>query len=118
MKVVCSILSLNCNPSEHTPPPHIFPPIARTDMQAFRAANPGCVFEDFIRWYSPNDWVAAGVTHHDDFDGDGDGDGHGDDGDDDENASAGETRADQSVDALSSSSAAVHQPPSGRLRYG
>lgn len=20
------------------------------------AANPGCVFEDFIRWYSPKDW--------------------------------------------------------------
>jgi hypothetical protein len=28
-----------------------------TDMQAFRAANPGALFEDFIRWYSPNDWV-------------------------------------------------------------
>lgn len=27
------------------------------DMQAFKAANPGCVFEDFIRWYSPNDWL-------------------------------------------------------------
>jgi hypothetical protein len=28
-----------------------------TDMQAFRAANPGCEFGDFIRWYSPNDWI-------------------------------------------------------------
>ena len=22
-----------------------------------QAANPGCVLEDFIRWYSPRDWV-------------------------------------------------------------
>jgi hypothetical protein len=29
----------------------------KLDMQAFKAANPGCVFADFIRWYSPNDWV-------------------------------------------------------------
>lgn len=28
-----------------------------SDMQAFKAANPGCVFGDFIRWYSPNDWT-------------------------------------------------------------
>lgn len=27
------------------------------DMQAFKAANPGCVLEDFVRWYSPADWV-------------------------------------------------------------
>ena len=25
-------------------------------MQAFKASNPGSIFEDFIRWYSPNDW--------------------------------------------------------------
>ena len=23
----------------------------------FQAANPGAVVEDFIRWYSPRDWV-------------------------------------------------------------
>eukprot|EP00474_Spongospora_subterranea_P005821 CRZ06279.1 hypothetical protein [Spongospora subterranea] len=28
-----------------------------SDMSAFKAANPACVLEDFIRWYSPNDWV-------------------------------------------------------------
>jgi len=28
-----------------------------SDMSAFKAANPGCVFEDFIRWYSPADWA-------------------------------------------------------------
>ena len=22
-----------------------------------QAANPGCVLEDFIRWYSPRDWI-------------------------------------------------------------
>ncbi|KAL2642036.1 hypothetical protein R1flu_009623 [Riccia fluitans] len=27
-----------------------------SDMQAFKAANPGCILEDFVRWYSPNDW--------------------------------------------------------------
>lgn len=27
------------------------------DMEAFKAANPGCVLEDFIRWHSPKDWV-------------------------------------------------------------
>ncbi|KAF9988164.1 Rab3 GTPase-activating protein catalytic subunit [Modicella reniformis] len=28
-----------------------------SDMEAFKAANPGCVLEDFIRWHSPKDWV-------------------------------------------------------------
>lgn len=23
----------------------------------FQAANPGAVLQDFIRWYSPRDWV-------------------------------------------------------------
>jgi Rab3 GTPase-activating protein catalytic subunit len=27
------------------------------DMQAFKAANPGCVLSDFVRWYSPSDWI-------------------------------------------------------------
>ena len=27
------------------------------DMEAFKAANPGGVLEDFVRWYSPADWV-------------------------------------------------------------
>eukprot|EP01097_Dermamoeba_algensis_P010173 TRINITY_DN7418_c0_g1_i1.p1 TRINITY_DN7418_c0_g1~~TRINITY_DN7418_c0_g1_i1.p1 ORF type:complete len:528 (-),score=126.57 TRINITY_DN7418_c0_g1_i1:116-1699(-) len=27
-----------------------------SDMQAFKAANYDSAFEDFIRWYSPNDW--------------------------------------------------------------
>uniref|UniRef100_A0A0N5AJP2 Rab3 GTPase-activating protein catalytic subunit n=1 Tax=Syphacia muris TaxID=451379 RepID=A0A0N5AJP2_9BILA len=29
----------------------------RSDIQAFKAANPGCIFEDFIRWHSPNDLI-------------------------------------------------------------
>ncbi|KAF1332843.1 Rab3 gtpase-activating protein catalytic subunit, partial [Globisporangium splendens] len=28
-----------------------------SDMQAFKAANPGCCLADFIRWYSPKDWI-------------------------------------------------------------
>ncbi|KAF9111068.1 Rab3 GTPase-activating protein catalytic subunit [Mortierella sp. AM989] len=28
-----------------------------SDMEAFKAANPGCVLGDFIRWHSPKDWV-------------------------------------------------------------
>jgi hypothetical protein len=29
----------------------------RSDMQAFKAANPSATLEDFVRWHSPNDWV-------------------------------------------------------------
>lgn len=32
-----------------------------SDMQAFKAANPGCSLEDFVRWYSPRDWVEEPV---------------------------------------------------------
>ncbi|UXI22605.1 methylglutaconyl-CoA hydratase-like [Sarcoptes scabiei] len=28
-----------------------------SDMEAFKAANPQCRFEDFIRWHSPRDWI-------------------------------------------------------------
>ncbi|KAL6048071.1 Rab3 GTPase-activating protein catalytic subunit [Balamuthia mandrillaris] len=28
-----------------------------SDMEAFKAANPGCMLEDFVRWYSPSDWI-------------------------------------------------------------
>ncbi|KAF9302458.1 Rab3 GTPase-activating protein catalytic subunit [Mortierella antarctica] len=28
----------------------------RSDMEAFKAANPGCVLGDFVRWHSPKDW--------------------------------------------------------------
>ncbi|XP_057862920.2 uncharacterized protein LOC131071205 isoform X3 [Cryptomeria japonica] len=31
--------------------------ILASDMSAFKAANPESVFEDFIRWHSPGDWV-------------------------------------------------------------
>lgn len=30
-----------------------------SDMEAFKAANPGCVIEDFIRWHSPRDWIES-----------------------------------------------------------
>ncbi|XP_052237519.1 rab3 GTPase-activating protein catalytic subunit-like isoform X2 [Dreissena polymorpha] len=32
-----------------------------SDMESFKAANPGCVLEDFVRWYSPRDWIEADV---------------------------------------------------------
>ena len=25
-------------------------------MESFKAANPGCVLADFVRWHSPRDW--------------------------------------------------------------
>ncbi len=33
-----------------------------SDMQSFKAANPGCVLEDFVRWYSPRDYVEVEET--------------------------------------------------------
>lgn len=27
-----------------------------------QAANPGCLLEDFVRWYSPNDWIPGKET--------------------------------------------------------
>ena len=33
-----------------------------SDMEAFKAANPGCMLEDFVRWYSPNDWLQGPET--------------------------------------------------------
>ncbi|KAI5060135.1 hypothetical protein GOP47_0024555 [Adiantum capillus-veneris] len=32
-----------------------------SDMAAFKAANPSAVFEDFIRWHSPRDWLEEEV---------------------------------------------------------
>lgn len=28
-----------------------------SDMESFKAANPDSIIEDFIRWYSPTDWI-------------------------------------------------------------
>ncbi|KAL1347727.1 uncharacterized protein [Arachis hypogaea] len=36
-----------------------------SDMQAFKAANPGCILEDFVRWYSPPDWTQTKATAED-----------------------------------------------------
>uniref|UniRef100_A0A8B9KMI4 Rab3 GTPase-activating protein catalytic subunit n=1 Tax=Astyanax mexicanus TaxID=7994 RepID=A0A8B9KMI4_ASTMX len=33
-----------------------------SDMESFKAANPGCTLEDFVRWYSPRDYVEEEVT--------------------------------------------------------
>ncbi|KAJ3108432.1 Rab3 GTPase-activating protein catalytic subunit [Phlyctochytrium planicorne] len=29
----------------------------KSDMEAFKAANPGCILADFVRWHSPRDWI-------------------------------------------------------------
>lgn len=29
----------------------------KSDMMAFKAANPHAIFEDFVRWHSPRDWI-------------------------------------------------------------
>ncbi|KAE9614783.1 putative Rab3 GTPase-activating protein catalytic subunit [Lupinus albus] len=36
-----------------------------SDMQAFKAANPGCILEDFVRWHSPPDWSENEATTED-----------------------------------------------------
>ncbi|GAA6236400.1 rab3 GTPase-activating protein catalytic subunit, partial [Lates japonicus] len=33
-----------------------------SDMESFKAANPGCVLEDFVRWYSPRDYIEEEVV--------------------------------------------------------
>ncbi|KAJ3350456.1 Rab3 GTPase-activating protein catalytic subunit, partial [Kappamyces sp. JEL0680] len=33
------------------------------DMQSFKAANPQCVFEDFVKWHSPRDWTSGGLSN-------------------------------------------------------
>ena len=27
-----------------------------SDMESFKAANPGSILSDFVRWHSPRDW--------------------------------------------------------------
>nr|XP_006117129.1 rab3 GTPase-activating protein catalytic subunit isoform X1 [Pelodiscus sinensis] len=33
-----------------------------SDMESFKAANPGCCLEDFVRWYSPRDYIEEEVV--------------------------------------------------------
>jgi hypothetical protein len=34
-----------------------------SDMESFKAANPSCVLDDFVRWHSPRDWEeGAGLS--------------------------------------------------------
>ena len=35
--------------------------ISLSDMAAFKTANPTAIFEDFIRWLSPKDWIEEDV---------------------------------------------------------
>ena len=32
-----------------------------SDMESFKAANPGSVLADFVRWHSPRDWDSEKV---------------------------------------------------------
>ncbi|XP_076667332.1 RAB3 GTPase activating protein subunit 1 isoform X2 [Andrena cerasifolii] len=34
-----------------------------SDMESFKAANPDAILEDFIRWYSPRDWIEDAGTN-------------------------------------------------------
>ena len=34
-----------------------------SDMESFKAANPGCVLEDFVHWYSPRDFVEVEILN-------------------------------------------------------
>ncbi|KAG1650112.1 Rab3 GTPase-activating protein catalytic subunit [Nymphon striatum] len=34
----------------------------KSDMESFKAANPNSTLEDFVRWYSPRDWIERDVT--------------------------------------------------------
>lgn len=36
-----------------------------SDMESFKAANPSGTIEDFIRWYSPRDWIEDEVDEED-----------------------------------------------------
>lgn len=38
-----------------------------SDMQAFKAANPGSCLADFVRWYSPKDWIAQTAEQQQDL---------------------------------------------------
>ncbi|XP_055643402.1 rab3 GTPase-activating protein catalytic subunit [Toxorhynchites rutilus septentrionalis] len=38
-----------------------------SDMESFRAANPAGKLEDFIRWYSPRDWIEEDTDERDPF---------------------------------------------------
>ncbi|KAH9514641.1 Rab3 GTPase-activating protein catalytic subunit [Bulinus truncatus] len=37
-----------------------------SDMESFKAANPGCILEDFVRWYSPRDYIVDGESNSED----------------------------------------------------
>jgi hypothetical protein len=37
----------------------------RSDMMSFKAANPGSCMADFVRWFSPSDWLSGGEDSED-----------------------------------------------------
>ena len=38
-----------------------------SDMESFKAANPKAKLDDFIRWYSPRDWIEENTNESDPF---------------------------------------------------
>ncbi len=38
--------------------------VLKSDMSAFKAANPGCAFVDFVRWYSPHDYSSNSYNNN------------------------------------------------------
>ena len=55
-----SLPSLSPIPLSHPslPLPSLSPiPLSHPSFLSSQAANPGCLLEDFVRWYSPRDWI-------------------------------------------------------------
>ena len=55
----------SCNFSLKYSGPMLFSLILGNFVILLQAANPGCVLEDFVRWYSPRDWVEEKIVNSD-----------------------------------------------------
>lgn len=53
-----SLIALGYSPSAAEARAQVQGKSLSSDMSAFKAANPSAVLEDFIRWYSPKDWIS------------------------------------------------------------
>ena len=51
------LLKLGCDPEGSELRARMMSASLLSDMESFKAANPKAVLEDFIRWYSPRDWI-------------------------------------------------------------
>lgn len=56
-----ALVALSDSPSGKMTRARLQTSMLSSDMAAFKAANPSAVFEDFIRWHSPRDWLEEDV---------------------------------------------------------